>query len=122
MPTRRRHGIRHAEIVRLFAARLREVRMANGMTQAQLAREANVTIPYVSRLENGGIAPGIDLADRLARALGVPVADLLPTAAPPDRQEFLRQQARRLCDALIPTADLETLHLLVPFLAKLAER
>src|SRR4051812_46661700 len=39
----RRHGIRHAEIVRLFAARLREVRMAAGMTQAHLARQATVT-------------------------------------------------------------------------------
>jgi transcriptional regulator with XRE-family HTH domain len=92
------------------------------MTQAQLAREADVTVPYVSRLENGTIAPGIDLAERLARALGVSVADLLPSEPPPDRREFLRQQARRLCDDLIPAADLETLQVMVPFLAKLADR
>jgi transcriptional regulator with XRE-family HTH domain len=119
---RRRHRIRHAEIVRTFARRLREVRMASGMTQAQLAREATITVPYVSRLENGNIAPGIDLAERLARALGVPVAELLPAEPPPDRQEFLRQQARRLCDDLIPTADLETLQLMVPLLSRLADR
>jgi hypothetical protein len=32
------------------------------------------------------------------------------------------QQARRLCDELIPAADLETLQVMVPFLAKLADR
>jgi hypothetical protein len=34
--------------------------------------------------EGGGAAPGIDLVARLALALGVPVADLLPTAPAAD--------------------------------------
>ena len=50
---------RRPEIVRLFAARLREVRHSRGMTQADLARRAHVTTSYVGRLESGGAAPGI---------------------------------------------------------------
>jgi transcriptional regulator with XRE-family HTH domain len=120
MPTRR-SGIRHAEIVRLFAARLRELRTARGMTQGELARQAVVTLSYVSRLENGGAAPGIDLVARLAEALGTTVADLLPSQTPPDTADVLRQRARRLFDGLLPKADRETLQLLVPFLARISE-
>ena len=81
---RRKTPIRHADIVRAFAARLREVRHSRGLTQAELARRAQVTAAYVGRLESAGAAPGIDLVDRLAGALGTTVPDLLPPSPPPD--------------------------------------
>jgi transcriptional regulator with XRE-family HTH domain len=118
---KRRQSIRHAEVVPLFAARLRELRTAHGMTQADLARKAVVTESYVSRLESGAAAPGIDLVERLARALGTTVADLLPAAAPSATTEFLRSQARQLCASLIPKANRATLQLLVPLLARLSD-
>lgn len=49
----RKKRVEQAEVVRLFAARLREVRRSRGMTQAELARKANVTASYVWRLEAG---------------------------------------------------------------------
>lgn len=113
--------IQHAEIVRLFAARLRELRHSRGLTQAQLADKAQITTSYVGRLEAGGAAPGVDLVDRLAKALGTTVNDLLPTEAPPDTDEVLRQQARSLFDALLQNADRETLLMLNPLLARLGE-
>lgn len=113
--------IEHAEIVRLFAARLRELRHSRGMTQGDLARQAQVTTSYVGRLEAGGAAPGIDLIDRLAKALATTVADLLPTMASPDTQAVLRDQARKLAEALIGAADKETLMMLCPLLARLNE-
>jgi transcriptional regulator with XRE-family HTH domain len=51
---------------------------ADEMSQAELAGQEEVTTNYISRLEAGGAAPGIDLVARLAVGLGVPVADLLP--------------------------------------------
>jgi transcriptional regulator with XRE-family HTH domain len=113
--------IEHAEVVRLFAVRLRELRRSRGMTQAALARQAQITTSYVWRLESGGAAPGIDLVARLARALGTTTHDLLPTTAPPDTLAFLRQQARSLFDGLLQSADRETLLMLVPLLARLGE-
>jgi transcriptional regulator with XRE-family HTH domain len=118
---RRKARIRHAEVVRLFAARLREVRHSRGLTQAELARQAQVTVSYIGRLEAGGAAPGIDLVDRLARALGTTLADLLPAAAPPDTLAVLKEQAQRLFDALLRAADRETLQMLNPLLARLVE-
>ena len=118
---RKRQPITHDEVVRRFAARLREVRRGRGMTQAELARLANVTVTYVGRLENEGAAPGIDLVARLAGALGVDLPELLPTVDPPDPDQVLRAQARRLFDGLLPAADRDTLQLLVPLLARFAE-
>lgn len=105
----------------MFAARLREVRRSRGMTHAELARKGHVALSYISRLESASAAPGIDLVDRLAKALGTTLADLLPTTAPPDATAVLRQQARRLCDAIVPAADRPTLQLLVPLLARISE-
>jgi transcriptional regulator with XRE-family HTH domain len=118
---KRKLRIEQAEIVRLFGVRLREVRHSRGMTQAELARQAHVTTSYVGRLESGGAAPGIDLVDRLAKALGTIVTDLLPTTASPDTQSVLRDQARRLSEALVQGADRETLLMLCPLLARLVE-
>ncbi len=117
---KRKTGIRHAEIVQRFAVRLREMRHSRGMTQAELARQAHVTLSYIGRLENGGAAPGIDLADRLAGALGTTLTELLP-ATPSDAMGVLRQRAETLFHSLLGIADRETLMMLNPLLARLVE-
>jgi len=90
------------------------------MTQAELARESNVTVSYITRLERATSAPGIDLVDRLAQALGCTVSDLLPTADPPDQSAVLRGQVRRLCDSLVTGSDTQTLSLVAQVLARLS--
>jgi len=91
------------------------------MTQAELAHQAQVTLSYIGRLESAGAAPGIDLVDRLASALGTTVADLLPTLRPPETTEALRERARHLFEGLLYEADREMLAMLNPLLARLAE-
>jgi transcriptional regulator with XRE-family HTH domain len=118
---KRKPRVRQAEIVGLFASRLRELRQSRGMTQAELARQARITVSYVWRLETGRTAPGIDLVDRLAKALGTTVADLVPTTAPPDTLPILREQADKLFKTLMQSANRETLLKLNPLLALLAE-
>lgn len=108
--------IAHAEIVRLFGERLRELRHLRGMNQLQLARKAHVIVVYIGRLASGGAAAGIDLVDRLAKALGASVTGLLPAMPSPDTLAVLRDQAKSLSDGLIRTADRETLLTLCPLL------
>lgn len=119
MPSRR--AKKRAEVVRLFAERLRELRRSRGMTQAELARRAEVSVTHLSELENAEIAPGIDLVDRLARALGAALAELLPSGVPPEPLPVLREQAERLFGALLERGDRETFLRLNPFLALLVE-
>lgn len=120
MPTRKAR-IEHAEVVRRFGARLRELRSSRGFTQEQLAEKAQVTPSYVGRLERGGAAPGIDLVERLAKALGVKVAELLPEEDDPQTLEVMRAQAKVLFDQLVKRGDREALALLNPLMAKIVE-
>lgn len=117
---KRKVRIEHTEIVRLFAARLRVVRLSRGMTQVDLANRAVVTPTYIGKLEAARVAPGIDLVDRLAKALGTTIADLLPETEPQDPLPVLRDQTAKLTETL-QHADRETLLMLVPLLARILE-
>jgi transcriptional regulator with XRE-family HTH domain len=57
---------------------LKERREQVGLTREQLARKARVTTAYVSMMEAGKRKnPSLAVLDRLAKALGVPVTELL---------------------------------------------
>jgi len=121
MSSKRKVRIEHDEVVGRFARRLRELRVERGMTQADLALRARVTATYLSKLESAGSAPGIDLVEKLAMALGVRVTDLIPTSSLSDSPAVSRQQAQTLFDSLLKKADEQTFALLNPFLALLVE-
>lgn len=59
-----------------LASRLKEVRTAAGLTQADLADRAGVSRKTVNTVENGVFVPSTLLALSLARALGTTVEDL----------------------------------------------
>ncbi len=120
MPSKKKQ-IRHAEVVRLFAARLRERRIGAGLTQTELADRAGLATTYISRLEAAGAAPGIDTVDKLAAALGTTLHDLLPATASPDTNVYFRQRAEELLGQLSQKADRELMQSLVPLLARLLE-
>lgn len=61
----------------VFARNLRRVRRLKDMTQEVLALEANMPRAYVSRVERATINISIDNADALAKAVGVPLRDLV---------------------------------------------
>ena len=57
---------------------LKQLREANNMTQVELAKRASVTQTYIAKLEAGDKKnPSLEVLKRLARALGVPVTELL---------------------------------------------
>ena len=61
-----------------FGARLREAREAAHVSLTRLAELAGVSKGYVSQIENDPtISPGVDVALRLAVALGIGLDDLV---------------------------------------------
>ena len=60
-----------------FAANLRRLRHAKGISQEDLAYEADVNRTYLSKLEKGVSYPGLEIIAKLADALGVEPAELL---------------------------------------------
>lgn len=61
---------------RLFGERLRALRKSAGLTQQQLADRAGFKSPVIVRYEAGRALPRPQAIEKLAAALGVPVADL----------------------------------------------
>jgi transcriptional regulator with XRE-family HTH domain len=63
--------------LKTFAARLKELREAAGLSQKELAERAGVSQKAVSHWEQGQREPGLFVAPTLAGALGVTVEKLM---------------------------------------------
>jgi transcriptional regulator with XRE-family HTH domain len=61
----------------VFAANLRRLRNAKGVSQDELAHEAKVSRSYLSQLEKGTFYASLNVVGRLSEALGVEPAELL---------------------------------------------
>lgn len=61
-----------------LGARVRLLRLAARLTQAQLADAAGMSRSFLSLLEHGAHGADIALLFRLAHALGLPLTELLP--------------------------------------------
>ena len=81
------------EIRDVLARNLRKLRQGQGLSQEELAHRAEIDRTYISALERSVYAAGIDVVDRLARALGVEAADLLrrPRIPGSDKESRRRQ-------------------------------
>jgi transcriptional regulator with XRE-family HTH domain len=79
-----------------FRDNLRRIRLAQFLSQAELARRSGVHALTVTRLEAGRTAPSTRTVRALAEALGVAPGDL---ATPEEVAEADRRTRRRSSDA-----------------------
>ena len=70
----------------LFAANMRRIRLAKNLTQEKLAEAADLHTNYISSVERGERNISICNIERIARALNVPMPELL-TALPLETAE-----------------------------------
>jgi len=56
---------------------LDKLRKERGMTKEELAYKAEVSYSMITAIENGSRIPGLRIANRLAKVLGVKVDDLI---------------------------------------------
>ena len=72
----------------MFAINLRRLRHAKGLSQDDLAYEAEVSRSYLSQLEKGAFYASLRIVARLATALNVEPAELLllPAKKPKHRR------------------------------------
>lgn len=63
--------------VKRMALKLRRLRTKQQMSQAELAAKARISRGYLIRLENARQDPTLGTLGRLAKALGVPITELL---------------------------------------------
>ena len=60
-----------------LARNLKRLRKVKNLTQEALARKAKLSLGYIARLEIGRHDPKLSVLQRLAKALDVPVTELL---------------------------------------------
>ena len=96
---------------------LRQIRKSRGLSQRDLAKLAGVTQSTIALLEVGGHhKPRLETLEKLAGALGVEVADLLPKEAPQPHEltlEWLLGAHNRERHLALQTATQEDLDRLV---------
>lgn len=80
--------------------RLRALRRESGLTQAVVARHAEIGNEFVSRLENGQGSPSLDTLGRLAAALDIPVAELFQFDADTPAQQRTTKRILRVLSRL----------------------
>ena len=66
------------DIRKRFGRRVRELRNARGWSQEELADRADLHRTYISAVERGVRNPTIMVIERIAKALKVRMAELLP--------------------------------------------
>jgi len=58
--------------------KIRELRKKKKLTQEDLAYKSELDYSYMNQIENGKRNPSIEAVERIAKALGAQVKDLIP--------------------------------------------
>ncbi|NIR31194.1 MAG: helix-turn-helix transcriptional regulator [Gammaproteobacteria bacterium] len=86
-----------AEYLAALGERVRRVRLRRGMTRSMLSEHSGVSERYLAQLEGGRGNVSIRLLRRIARAMDVPVADLVHEGPePPVELRLITEQLQRL--------------------------
>ena len=62
---------------KLMGRRIRALRVDRELSQAAVAKRAKITREYVNKIEAGHYDPTVGVLQRIAKALDVPVTELL---------------------------------------------
>ena len=77
----RRIGLAMERVIRRFGQRIRELRETKGWSQETFAEECGLHRTYIGAIELGERNVSLVNIERIATALGVPIAELFPGLA-----------------------------------------
>ena len=79
----------------LVARNVRRIRVAKGISQERLAFDSGIDRSYLGGIEREGENPTVDLLDRLAGTLEVPLAELFAEVSRQERKSVGLKRGRR---------------------------
>ena len=81
----------------LVARNVRRIRVTQGISQERLAFDSGIDRSYLGGIEREAENPTVDLLDRLAGTLGVPLTELFAEASRVERKsDGLKRWRRRI--------------------------
>ncbi len=98
-------NIKHDNIVKIVAERIRDRRKHLGMSQQDLAHKAQVSLTYVGKLERGESSVGIDMLARIASSMDSTVSDLVSEGSKPASTEASKAQLKKQIEKLLSRND-----------------
>ena len=90
-----------SKIAQQVGDRVRQLRAACGLTQAQLAEKPGMATQAVSRIERGERSPTLETLDKLAAALGVGLGELADAGQTLPRPTALPDDIRGVAESLV---------------------
>lgn len=68
-------------LIKALGIRLRDARIAAGLSQKDVFERSGIDAPSISRLEAGTLNPGVKALYKLTQALGIELSDLFSDVA-----------------------------------------
>jgi transcriptional regulator with XRE-family HTH domain len=69
-------NIKNERVIKAFGKNLREIRIKKGISQEELANEANIPLSQIGRIERGEINTTISSAFVIAASLKIDISEL----------------------------------------------
>ena len=101
---------------RIIGERLKIKRKSSGLTQEEVAELADITVVYLSKIENGHVRPTLDLLCQICEIVGLDLGDLFGSVST-NSAEYQNEKIVQLFNACSPSVKPIALELL----AKLSE-
>lgn len=96
--------------------RIQKIRRSRGITQETLAEKVNVSIPHISRIENGFSSPSLQTLVDICNVLGITIDNLMQDSLPAARPNMSRRLEAILADC--STAELAFIENVLPALLR----
>lgn len=64
--------------IRAIAAKLKQTRQKQGLTQYDVAKKADLSTNYYARIERAEVSPSVETLEKLVKALKIKSSDILP--------------------------------------------
>ena len=101
---------------RIIGERLKKKRKSSGLTQEEVAELVDITVVYLSKIENGHVRPTLDLLCQVSEIVGIDLGDLFSNVST-NSAAYQNEKVVQLFNACSPTVKPIALDLL----AKLSE-
>lgn len=101
---------------RIIGERLKLKRKSSGLTQEEVAELVNITVVYLSKIENGHVRPTLDLLCQICDIVGLDLGDLFSSVST-NSAAYQNEKVVQLFNACSPAVKPIALDLL----AKLSE-
>lgn len=69
--------------------RIKGIRLMRGITQEKLAETVNISVPHVSRIENGWASPSLQTLVDICNALDITIDSLMQDSLPAARKNLM---------------------------------